>query len=117
MALLERKTLELGEGVLLDVDPGLDYVSLRVGNVNTKIKRVDLWAACFAIADADTQEKLMPVRKTEVMTFERIHKVRLKKDLHAGDIMRVKCHVDVPMTIEENLKGLIKDKKKSVFAL
>lgn len=108
MALIEKKTIELGNGILLDVDPNFDYVVLRVGEKSEKIKKVDLWAACFAIADEKTQEELMPVRKTQMMVFEKIHHVELKKDMKKGQILKVRCHVDVPLSIEENLKGLLK---------
>lgn len=114
MALLDKKTIQIGDSLLLDVVPGEEFIQVRVldgkGHEHkTMVRRVDLYAATFAIADAKTQEELLPVRKTEMMTFERIHNVRLKKDMKANQIMKVKCHVDVPLRIEENLKGLLRD--------
>lgn len=116
MALLEKKTIQVGEtaeneGIFFDIDPDNEYVQVRIGTSKCGIKKSELWGLAFAIADAKTQDDLMPVRKTEVMTYERVHKVRLKKSLNAGDIMKVRCHIDVPVAINESLKGIVEDKK------
>lgn len=108
MALLDAKTVQLGATILMDVQPDKEHVRIRIGDSEETVKKVDLWAAIFAIADAKTQEEMMPVRQTEVMTFERIHNVRIKKDTKANTIVKVRCHVDVPVRIEENLKGLMR---------
>lgn len=80
--------------------------------VMERVKKVDLYAAVFALADAKTQDALMPVRQTRMMTFERIHNVKMKKDLKKDQILKVRCHMDVPLQIEESLKGIISDKQQ-----
>ncbi len=114
MALLDRKTIQIGNRILVDIDPDIDYVQMRMGDgagheVTERIKKVDLYAAVFALADAKTQDALMPVRQTRMMTFERIHNVQMKKDMKKGQILKIRCHMDVPLQIEESLKGIIGD--------
>lgn len=120
MTLVERKTMQLGSKILIDIEPESEYVVIRVqgsgGEISERIKKSALYGAVFMFADHDTQDRLMPVRKTEVLTFERIHNVQLKKDMKKGQIMRVKCHMDVPVRIEESLKGLVGERTaKSVI--
>lgn len=112
MSLLnERKTLQLATDVFLDADPEMEYVQLRIGDGDKKykIRKVDLHAALYVLADEKTRDDLMPVRTTEVLTFERIHNVQLKKDMKKGSIMKVRCHIDAPVRIEENLRGMLKE--------
>lgn len=111
--LVDKKTLQIGEGVVIDAIPGAEYVQLRIlgrDERTVRIRMVDLYAAVFAMADEKTQDALMPVRQSQVMTFEKIHNVQLKKDLKKGQTLRVRCHVDVPLIIEEKLKGLTANK-------
>ena len=115
MAVLEQKTLQLGEHILIDVDPKSEFVNMRVGDSKGfLVKKVDLWAVTFTIADAKTQELLMPIRQTEVSTFRRIHKVRLKKAMNEGDIMTVKCEISVPQVVEEGLAGNLMRKRSKI---
>ena len=115
MALLDKKTIELGEHVFLDIVPDLEHVNIRIGNSKgTLVKKVDLWAACFAIADAKMQERLMPVRQTQMTTFRRIHIVAVKKPLNVGDKLRFKCEISVPQVIEEGLAGSLTRKRSKI---
>ncbi len=116
--LLEKKTIELGRGkegtVLIDIDPKSDEVVFRVGDSGgIPVKKVDLWSVCFTIADQKTQMDLIPVKQTEMVTYRRIHNVKLKKGLREGEILRVACEISVPEVIHENLAGnIIKRKEK-----
>ena len=105
--LLEKKTMSLAPGVLMHIDPSSEFVSLEIeGVVKDKlIRKTDLWGACFLIADAKTQESLIPVQQQEVLKYARIHSVQLKKDMRKGDIVKVRCEVDVLGTMEENLRA------------
>lgn len=118
MSLTDKKTIQIGKGILIDIDPDAEYVQVRMisgkKEVKERVKKVYLYAAIFAIADPKTQDSLMPVRQTQVMTFEKIHNVQLKKNMLKGQILKVRCHVDVPMRIEENLRGLVADPKATV---
>lgn len=116
--LTDKKTAQIGKGILIDIDPDADYVQVRMisgkTEVKERVKKVDLYAAVFAIADHKTQDALMPVRQTQVMTFERIHNIQLKKDMRKGEILKTRCHMDVPVRIEESLRGLVNDPKAAV---
>lgn len=113
MALIEPKTIQIGEHFFLDVRPDDDDVQLRVivgdKELTSMVKKVDLWGAVFAITDGKMQDDLMPVRQTQMMTFERIHSVRAKRDIKKGDVLRFKSKIDVPLTIVESLKGMLND--------
>ena len=113
MALLEKKTIELGDGVFVDVDPKKDAVIIRIGEERKTEKKADLWAMCFTIADAKTQEQLLPVRMTELVTYKRIHNIELKKDMRKGDIVRTMCEINVPQVIHEGLAGNLTVKRKA----
>lgn len=121
MSLTEPKTIQLGDNVLLDVRPDEEMVQLRVleGDREHKamIRKVDLWAAVFAIMDGKMQDDLMPVRQTQMMTFERINHVRVKRDLKKGDVLKFKTKIDVPLTIVESLKGMLPEGKTGAISM
>lgn len=121
MTLVDRKTIQIGSTILVDIDPDYDYVQVRMGSgereVTERVKKVDLYAAVFALADPKTQDALMPVRQTRMMTFERIHNVQMKKDMKKGQILKLRCHIDVPLQIEESLKGIITDRQQRAAAV
>ncbi len=73
---------------------------------------MDLWAMVYTISGPDQQEKMMPVRKTEVMHYVKEHNIQLKKDMKKGSILRARCHVSVPLTVVEGLKGMVEKEKK-----
>lgn len=117
--ILEKKTIQLADGILMHVDPSSEYVMLEVdGQKDRLIKKVDLWGACFLIADAKTQDKLMPVRQTELTTVVKIHQVKLKKNMREGDLMSVRCETSIPTLIEENLAGnLVKRRERGTILI
>lgn len=108
--------MELVPGVVIYARPGDEMLEVHVevdGRKKThRVKLAELWAITFALCDSERQEKLMPVRKTEMMVYERIHKVRVKRDLKKGDELKFRCHVDVPLTVVESLGGLVQEKSK-----
>ena len=79
-----------------------------------KCSKLELYQFVFGICDESMREQMMPVRTSEVITFERIHNVQLKKDSKAGSIIRVSCQMNIPVRIEEGLKGLSKTAKQGV---
>ena len=117
MSVLEEKIIELGDGLFLDVKPESEYLQVRIGQEKKLIKKVDLWAAVFAIADPDTQEKLTPVRQTQMVTYARVHTIQIKKDMHKGELLRCKCRINVPQVIEEGLAGNLKKTIKGGLVL
>lgn len=116
MSVTEPQTIQLGNGaktLLIDVNPDKPYVRFRLGEESVDVGKTDLWAAIFAIADPETQEKLMPVRQTEVMHYSKFHRVRVKRDIKAGEELRVRCETSVPLTVVEGLKGMVEKQTKS----
>ena len=113
MALLEKKTVELTDGVLMDVDPTSEFVQLRMGDEKKMIRKSDLYSLCYIIADAENQDKLTAVRQTEVEHFTRLHQVKLKKNMRAGEVIRVRCHISVPVAVVEGLKHIVEKPKRS----
>lgn len=120
MAIKEPTTIQIGQGMLLDVRPDSDEIQLRVltatGEHRERIKKVDLWAAVFAIMDGKMQDDLMPVRQTQMMTFDRVHMVRVKRDLKKGDVLKFRTKIDIPLTIVESLKGMLPEGQAGVIA-
>lgn len=117
MALIGKNTISLGpEGeVEIDVHDGAhpDSVYFRVkrGARGFEVSKADLYAAAFAMADERMQEQLMPVRRVNMVTYRRIHRVRVTKPLKAGDTLNVKCAINVEQSIHESLAGIFESKK------
>jgi hydrogenase maturation factor len=79
----------------------LQYVSVSIGDVNTKLLASDIWALAFAISELDEQEKLIPSKLMEVRKIEKMVKVKAKEDIKAGDFVTFKVGFDLtPMDIE-----------------
>ena len=116
---LEKQTIQLGKGILLDVDPKSEYVNIRCGkdDKGELVKKVDLWAVVFTIADAATQEKLMPVRQIQQVTYRRVHHIKLKRDMRAGETVNAKCEINVDQNIHEGLAGSLLKKIKLEVAV
>lgn len=111
--LLERKTIELTKGVLMHIDPSSEFVALEVdGQKDRLVRKVDLWGACFLMADGKTQDQLMPIRQTEMTTVVRLHQVRVGKDLKKGEILSVRCETSLPTAVEEGLAGTLMKKRE-----
>ena len=116
----DRHTAELGsdekgDSLLVDVDPSKSEIVFRIGKHRVHVSKTELWGFCFAIGDEATQEKLMPVRQTEVMKYTRVHTIKLKKDMRAGETLRARCEIDVPLTVVEGLQGMVRPRSSSVI--
>lgn len=101
----KNKTFRLGDsGVIVEVLPdGENSVLIRSGKATYEMKKTDLWLLLFTIADPDTQDKLMPVRKTQIMKFERVHTVQASKPIKKGELLTVKCVVDVDKIVRDSI--------------
>ncbi len=106
---------EKGKNVIIRT-AGDEFVEITIGNEISLIKRSDLYGLTFVLGDSATQDALMPVRKTQIRKYYKQHTVKVKKDMKIGDEIVVNCQIDVPLTIEEGLSGLM-GKRKSVFAI
>ena len=108
----KKRTIELGDGLLIDVDPKLDTLDFRIGDQKRTVNKVDLWQAWFTIADEKTQDLLMPVRKTEMVAYKRQLYVRCTKDMKAGEEIVVNYEVSIPKVVDEGLIKKIEEEKK-----
>jgi hypothetical protein len=90
-----------------------DKVKIIVDGREGIISKKDLYPFVFVIADEETQSKLMPVQRTTIRKYVKQHRVELLKDMKKGDVMVVNCEVDVPLTVEQGLSGIIDNKKRS----
>lgn len=93
-----------------------DYVEFRVkdesGNwIKSYIKIKELYALIFMLVGKEEQEALMPIKQTEVRTYERQHRIKLKKDMKKGEIVVANCRINVPLIIENRLRGIIGNRK------
>ncbi len=108
MTLTESKTLQLSGDIFMDVDPTQDAVRLRIGDKTSGYLPIpELWGAIFAIVGPAQQDAMTPVRTTQLETFIRKHKVKVTKALKPGDIITVKCHINIPVTVTEGLKSIV----------
>lgn len=122
MTMLDRQTAalgidEAGDQLLVDVDPSIAELVFRIGKHRVRVSKSDLWNFCYLIGDEETQERLTPVRHTEVMHYEKVHTIKLKRDLKKGDVVRTRCIISVPLTVVEGLKGMLKPKEASQIIL
>ena len=93
-----------------------DYVEFRVkdenGNwVKSYVKIKELYALIFMLVGKEEQEVLMPIRQTDVRTYVRQHRIKLKKDMKKGEIVVANCRISVPLIVENGLRGLMKKRK------
>lgn len=95
-----------------NVDPDQETFRMTMGKETKRFKRIDLWALTFAIANAEQQADMIPVRRSEVVTYRRKHQVKLKKDMRKGDVVNVSCEINVEKTVAEGLRGML-DKEAS----
>ncbi len=112
MSITDKQTFEIGD-VLFDVKPDSQWINVRMHGKEGTIDKNALWAMVFAISGGKEQDDLIPVRQTEMMTFERIHTVKLNKDMRKGEILKYRAKIDVPVTIVESLKGMVETEKKN----
>ena len=95
-----------------------DYVEFRVkdenGNwVKSYVKIKELYALIFMLVGKEEQEVLMPIRQTDVRTYIRQHRIKLKKNMKKGEIVVANCRISVPVLVEENIKAFMGKKYKT----
>ena len=62
------------------------------------------------------QDKITPVKQTEVLTYRRIHNYKLKKAQPAGAVLRIPCEINVEKTVVEGLRGMVEQQKKDLVS-
>ena len=115
MALPERSILQVigqeGKAMEFDIDPDREMVKMTLGKESIKFKFIDLWSLIYAASGPEQQERMTPVRQTEVLTYRRIHNYKLKKAQPAGAILRIPCEMNVEKSVVESLRGLLPEHK------
>ncbi|MES2216638.1 MAG: hypothetical protein V4481_05085 [Patescibacteria group bacterium] len=117
MSIPEHSILQLAgpDGTAeFDVDPAREVFVLKMGKESKKFNRIDLWALVYAISGPEQQDKMMPVRRSEVLTYRRIHKIRLKKAMPEGGIITCRCEINVEKVVVEGLNGMIEQQAKKL---
>lgn len=96
-----RGVAHMGEGEKIKIayDPESPYLDLN----GIKLTKRELWEFVFSICDPKMRDELMPVRQTEMTTLTKVHTVQLKRDMRKGEIMKVRCHTNVPTLITETM--------------
>jgi hypothetical protein len=116
MSLPEHSILQVvgqeGKAMEFDIDPDREMVKMTLGKESIKFKFIDLWAMIYAAAGPEQQDKMTPVKQTEVLTYRRIHNYKLKKAQPAGAVLRIPCEINVEKTVVESLRGLLPEKSK-----
>ena len=93
-----------------------DHVKISIDGKDSIIKISDLFNFVFLIADADQQEKLMPIKTETIRKIVKRHVVRVTRDIKKGEMLNVRCETNVPVSIWEGLKGMMgKTQEKKSF--
>lgn len=74
-------------------------IKVEIAGKQVEMTKLELWQFVFSICDDDLREELLPVRKTEMMEYERLHSVELSKDMKQGEILQVKCRTNIPKMV------------------
>lgn len=119
MTLLDHSIMQLTgpDGTAeFNVDPDETMFKLTIGGKERRFKKVDLWALVFAISAPEEQAKMIPVRQTEMVTYRRVHTIKLKRDLPQGALVKCHCEINVPQTVVEGLNGMVEQQKRAALA-
>ena|SRR6266478_8271958 len=84
-----------------------DTVRIKMGSEEAIIPIKELFSFTFAVANNDQQADLVPVTQTEVVKYRKWHIVEAKSDIRQGQKIRVRCEVNVPLTVVNGLNGSI----------
>lgn len=99
MAHKSKKTLQLGTMSIKPLHG--DKLLLTLGGKTTETTVKDLFGVTFLLADAEQQDALIPVQKTQMMVFSRKHSIMLSKDMKKGEVVNTWCEINIPQTIVE----------------
>jgi len=80
-----------------------DKLTVKMGDKKAIIKKKDLYAIAFMIADPETQADLMPVKQTRVRKQIRQYRVKAKKDIRKGEEIVFNAEVNTPIQVIEGL--------------
>ena len=96
----------LGDGLNVEYSPKDEMLYFEFKGKRGHMTKLELWQFVFSICDPKMREQIMPIRSTEVTTITKVHAVAMKKDMKRGEIMKVRCHMNVETSVVEALAGL-----------
>ena len=102
-------------GITFKADTKKETLVVTIGKARTEMNIIDLWGIVFSMVNSDLKDKIMPVRKEEVMKFKKVHTVQLIKDMKKGETITFSCIIDVPVAVKEGLENLVGDDKLSTL--
>ena len=105
-----KKTFN-AHGIKFKADTTKDTIKVIMGKQEKEIKIIDLWGIVFALVSTELKDKIMPVKKEEMMKFKKVHTVQLKNDMKAGETLQFTCNISVPELMKEGMKNLIDDEE------
>lgn len=82
-------------------------VKIKVGKEDLMIDMKDLYEFVFWAADPENQASLIPMSQTKVRTIQKIHKVKVTKDIKKGEFLNVRCVTNVPVEIWDGLASMM----------
>jgi hypothetical protein len=95
-------------GVTFEIDKKKNFVKVKVGKHVAQVSVIDFWGIAFEIStDNEMRDKLMPIRKDEIMKFKKVHTVQVNNDMKAGDTLQFTCNIDVPTRVIEGMRNII----------
>lgn len=78
--------------------------------VESTVRKGDLFQFIFLVGNPEQQKALLPHELRVMTKYIRQHKVRVTKDIKAGDELVVDCEMLVPQVVQEGLWGVFKRK-------
>lgn len=91
-----------GDDLTFEFNPKRAYnIGVGLGESSGVVRWRELYD--FVVMTAKTKElqDLLFTRRVEATEYERTHRVKLLKDLKAGEELVVKCRIDIPNILKE----------------
>lgn len=83
-----------------------EYVKIRLGKEMIKVNIQHMFSFLLMMANPEQMDALTPAteKTLQVKSLTRQHKVKLMKDMKAGEEVVVTCTVDIPLLVEEGIR-------------
>ena len=82
-------------------------VKIKLGGSEAVVDMKDLYEFVFWASDPENQANLVPMSQTKVRTIQKVHKVKVTKDIKQGEFLNVRCETNVPVEIWDGLAGMM----------
>ena len=98
----EDTTFPLGDGLTVRSISGKEFL-FKVGKEQCEISRDKLYSLLFYFGDEKQQEEMIPIKETQVTTSRRLLKVKVKRDIKKGEIIKAWYDSPVSATIKDSI--------------